>query len=90
MITAMAVVVVGLQLALVVHLRLDICLMTSYSIPFYDILISIGLTTANVKRMFQEDIRSANDFATYIDQEVPDWMLEKDDYGLNTLSMVKQ
>jgi len=53
-------------------------------------MISIGLTTANVKRMFQEDIRSANNFTTYIDQEVPDWMLEKDDYGLNTLSMVKQ
>ncbi len=37
---------------------------TTYSIPFYDILMSIGLTTANIKRLFQEDIRSADDFAT--------------------------
>jgi len=40
--------------------------------------------------MFQEDIRSANNFVTYIDQETLDRMLEKDDYGLNILSMVKQ
>jgi len=63
---------------------------TRYSIPFYDILISIGLMTANVKRMFQEDIRSADDFATYIDQEALERMLEKSDYGLNNLTMVKQ
>jgi len=63
---------------------------TRYSIPFYDILISMELTTANAKRMFQEDIRSADNFATNIDQEVLDRMLEKDNYGLNTLSMVKQ
>jgi len=37
---------------------------TRYSIPFYDILISIGLMTANVRRMFQEDIRSADNFVT--------------------------
>jgi len=63
---------------------------TRYSIPFYNILISIGLTTANVRRLFQEDIRSANDFATYIGHEALERMLEKDDYGLNNLSMVKQ
>jgi len=40
--------------------------------------------------MFQEDIRSANNFATYINQEAPERMLEKDDYGLNNLTMVKQ
>jgi len=63
---------------------------TRYSVFFYDILISIGLTTANIKRIFQEDIRSASNFETYIDQEALDRMLEKDDYELNTLSMVKQ
>jgi len=63
---------------------------TRYSIPFYNILISIGLMTANVKRIFQEDIRSADDFATYINQEALERMLEKDDYGLNNLTMVKQ
>ncbi len=63
---------------------------TRYSIPFYGILILIGLIMTNVLRLFQEDIRSANDLATYIDQEALDGMLEKDDYGLNTLSMVKQ
>jgi len=46
--------------------------------------------TANVKRMFQEDIRSANDFVTYIDQEALERMLAKDDYGLNHFTMVKQ
>ncbi len=63
---------------------------TRYSIPFYNILISIGLMTANVKRMFQEDIGSANDFTTYINQEALERMLEKNDYGLNNLTMVKQ
>jgi len=63
---------------------------TRYSIPFYNILISVGLTTANVRRLFQEDIRSANDFANYIGNEELERMLEKNDYGLNNLSMVKQ
>ncbi len=46
--------------------------------------------TASVKRMFQEDTRSAKIFVTYIDQEALVRMLEKDDYGLNNLTMVKQ
>jgi len=46
--------------------------------------------TANVKRMFQEDIRNADNFATYINQEALERILEKDDYGLNNLTMVKQ
>jgi len=63
---------------------------TRYSIPFYDILISIRLMAASVRRMFQKDNRSADNFANYINQEAFDQMLENDDYGLNTLSMVKQ
>jgi len=42
---------------------------TSYSIPFYNILISIGLTRANANSLFQEDIKSADNFATYINHE---------------------
>jgi len=62
----------------------------SYSIPFYDILISIGLSRANAFSLFQEDIKSANDFVTYIDHEALEKMLEDDDYGLNDLTMVNQ
>jgi len=53
-------------------------------------LISIGLTRANANSLFQEDIKSANNFATYIDHEALEKMLEDDDYGLNNLTMVKQ
>jgi len=51
---------------------------TRYSIPFYNILISIGLITTKITQMLQEDIRSA-DVTTYINQEALDRMLEKDD-----------
>jgi len=63
---------------------------TQYSIPFYDKLISLGLTSANVKRLFKEDILTPNDFATFLDQAALNRMLSSNDYGLNKLSVLKQ
>jgi len=63
---------------------------TQYSIPFYDKLISLGLTSANVKWLFQEDILTPNDFATFLNQAALNRMLSSNNYGLNKLSVVKQ
>jgi len=61
-----------------------------YSIPFHDKLISLGLTSANVKWLFQEDILTPDDFATFLNQAAFIRMLSSNNYGLNKLSVVKQ
>jgi len=61
-----------------------------YSIPFYDKPILLGLTSTNVKQLFQEDSLTPNDFATFLNQAALNRMLSSNYYGLNKFSVVKQ